>query len=1101
MSTRSLRPSLSWLSRRKRTGILAFLAAVLAVAGLAPSTLGANAAPGGNHEAPSALRADGRDRPADLEDLGAVTLSWQLPAIRAQHAYEIVVSSTKNLADAHQGDVWSTGKVVSADQTGIRYAGPALAGSERYFWSVRVWNDGDEVMPWSDVSWFGTGPGSSWSGATPVWTPSRTSDWTDYTASFDLTVTSVATGVFFRSPDSGDAYMWQFRADRNQLVPHRLVGGSYTALDPVALPAGMITLGRPVHVEIAVDGSTITTTVNGTQVDQRTLALFSSGIIGFRNGSTESGRFDNVRVIQHGTGRELFATDFSTAGNPFACGSVVNGALEVGKGQACLLKGFGNEWALLRKDVTLPDKPIAWASLFATATSWSASRQYVYKFAVNGTFVGLGPTASMGSETRYDGFDVTSLLRQGGANTLSAQAYSRASDPRLIASLVIQYADGTRDVLGTGSDWQAMSGSLVYPDAGSYGTSTYTAPKENLDEREYPSGWDQPGFDASAWHPAVERSPIPNLQAAPMSKVTQQEHAPASITDLGGGHYIVDFGRTWLGGVSWDISSATAGQSVQLRFGEVVENGSVRYKTRSGATYLDTPTLKDGAQHLDTWGLRTFRYVEVVDSPVPLTPQSFRALALVYPFDPAASQFQASDPSLVQVYDLSKNTIEAVNQNFYTDSYERERTNYEADSYLQQMSSLYLMDDLSLGRYSMDYFKTNRTWPTEWPVFVVLAVHDAWRQTGDTQQVAAYYDNLVTKLPTEKWWNPTTHLVDKTCGADGVNGCKGSTDEDIVDWPQSQRDGYVFREHNTVVNAISYRALVDMSQLATAIGRDADAQRWADQAASLRDAINTYLYDPVKGAYDDGADGSLQRTGHFAVQASAFALAFGVAQPDQAERAASYVASRGLACSVYCAGFLIKGLYDGGQGQAALDLLTSTGTHSWMHMIALGAGATMEAWDAAEKSNLSYSHPWAASPAFVVPAGLFGIQPDQPGYAAFTIKPQPGSLQWASLRVPTVRGSVGAAFDQGDGGTATLVASVPGNTRATVAVPTTATSRTRVYVDGRPSWATPQGGYVTFTDVLAGCHVFSATAQPPAAVLDRLTTVCTEAPRLPGNGT
>ena len=79
---------------------------------------------------------------------------------------------------------------------------------------------------------------------------------------------------------------------------------------------------------------------------------------------------------------------------------------------------------------------------------------------------------------------------------------------------------------------------------------------------------------------------------------------------------------------------------------------------------------------------------------------------------------------------------------------------------------------------------------------------------------------------------------------------------------------------------------------------------------------------------------------------------------------------RGMACSVYCAAFLIKALYDGGDGQTALDLMTAEDQHSWMNMIKLGAGATAEAWDPALKPNMTYSHPWAASPAFNVPSGV-----------------------------------------------------------------------------------------------------------------------------------
>ncbi|MCM0620902.1 family 78 glycoside hydrolase catalytic domain [Nocardioides bruguierae] len=1047
-----------------------------------PASSGDNVSrPSVGDAAATGLKVDGLDRPADLEDLASPAFSWTLTSLPRQSAYRIVVATTPELAAAGNGDVWDSGKVASAEQTDVAYGGDELSSSQRYFWSVRVWGGSDTALDWAEPSWFGTSPGATWDAATPIWTPSPTTGWTDYTMTGKLTVTAVAVGIKFRV-SGNNAYMWQFRGD-NRLVPHKQTNGSYATLgSAVDLPAGTLQVGTEADIAIEVAGSTITTSIDGVQVDQRTDSAFGSGIVGVRTGRTETGLLDDVTVTS-ATGEVLFSDDLS-ATNPFACGTVSGGRLSIPVSADCGLAGYGNDWAMFRKDVDVADKPIAWATLFATGTEWRASKQYVFKAAVDGTFVGLGPTAPVGGETRFDGFDVTSLLEPGTTSTVSVVANSSSANARFLGRLEIVYTDGTRQVVGTGADWQSFSAGRVFRSPGSYGTSYFSAPRENLDARLFPTGYDQPGFDASAWKPAEERSDIADLQAAPMAKVTEQLRDASSVTTLEDGSQVIDFGRTWMGGIAWDVAEGVAGREVQVRFGQVLnDDGSVRYRTSAGNTYLDTPTLRDGAQHVETWGMRTFRYVQVIGSPEPLTTDSVKALALVYPFDEDASAFASSDDALGQVYALSKNTIEATNLNFYTDSWERERTNYEADAYLQLMSSLYLMDDLSLGRYSMNYFKTNRTWPTEWPAYVVLAVHDAWRQTGNTEQVEDYYENLKTKLPS-KWIEESTGLVRKTSGS---NGCNSVTDCDIVDWPTSERDGYVFRQYNTVINAITYRTLVDMSEMAAAIGKDDEAADYSAQAADLRDAINATFYDPDTGAYDDGADASGNLTGHASVHASAFALAFGVPADDQQATVAQYVKSRGMACSVYCAAFLIKGLYDGDDGQTALDLLTADGTRSWMNMIEAGAGATMEAWDISLKSNTSYSHPWAASPAFNIPSGLFGIQPATAGYETIRIEPHPGDLEWGTIKTPTVRGSVGSAFEQREDGT-TLVVSVPGNTQASVSLPTEARGATTVYVDGSPREVVAAGGYAE-VEVGAGCHVLSPTAETTAD-LDRLTSVC-----------
>jgi alpha-L-rhamnosidase len=78
-----------------------------------------------------------------------------------------------------------------------------------------------------------------------------------------------------------------------------------------------------------------------------------------------------------------------------------------------------------------------------------------------------------------------------------------------------------------------------------------------------------------------------------------------------------------------------------------------------------------------------------------------------------------------------------------------------------------------------------------------------------------------------------------------------------------------------------------------------------------------------------------------------------------------------MQCSVYCAASVIEWLYNGARSDLAHDLLTSAGRRSWMNMIADGAGATAEAWAASLKGNMTYSRPWAASPAYHMSQGMF----------------------------------------------------------------------------------------------------------------------------------
>jgi len=130
------------------------LLAGLILTGLLPR-LGLNAAA---LVSATSLKCESRVNPLGL-DTPEPRLSWILVSERRgerQTAWQILAASTAGKLAHNQGDVWDSGKVLSADSLNLSYAGPSLREEQAVFWKVRVWDSADRVSDYSEPARFET---------------------------------------------------------------------------------------------------------------------------------------------------------------------------------------------------------------------------------------------------------------------------------------------------------------------------------------------------------------------------------------------------------------------------------------------------------------------------------------------------------------------------------------------------------------------------------------------------------------------------------------------------------------------------------------------------------------------------------------------------------------------------------------------------------------------------------------------------------------------------------------------------------------------------------------------------------------------------------
>ena len=142
-------------------------------------------------------------------------------------------------------------------------------------------------------------------------------------------------------------------------------------------------------------------------------------------------------------------------------------------------------------------------------------------------------------------------------------------------------------------------------------------------------------------------------------------------------------------------------------------------------------------------------------------------------------------------------------------------------------------------------------------------------------------------------------------------------------------------------------------------------------------------------------------------------------------------------------------------------------------MIRQNATMTMESWTQPPfeaEGGGTFSHPWTAAPAWIIPRFLMGVRPLQDGWRRVAIRPLPGrQLSRAAIKVPTQRGSIELAFDvQPKAFAATIT--IPGNTFAEVCLPLYlfAGSACTVQVGGTEVGASKKGALMCLDEDLGG---------------------------------
>ena len=375
--------------------------------------------------------------------------------------------------------------------------------------------------------------------------------------------------------------------------------------------------------------------------------------------------------------------------------------------------------------------------------------------------------------------------------------------------------------------------------------------------------------------------------------------------------------------------------------------------------HLDLPPKKhpkgNASEQIPGLGeIAPFRYAEIEGGSLPpLEKTSVVQLFVHAPFDDNASSFECSDETLNAVWQLCKHTMEATSAfGIYVDG-DRERTPYEADAYINQLS-FYACDlDPRVARCTFDYLLQHPTWPTEWSFHMPMIAAEDYMATGDIELARDHWDALKTKLMMDKG-RADGLLRRGDCGlAGGLS--RRLQRRQIISWRKTRSPARAGIQHRC--ERILLPRACNKWRCSPALCKKRTTR------ANLSRRQNRFMNRLIASSSTRSAafTPTAKAGRHCSLHGNMFPLAFGLVPEPYKAKVADFVQSRGMACSVYGAQYLLEALFGADKDDYAIQLMTAKTEHSWWHMMEMGSTMTLEAWDTPSKQNLDWNHAWGCA--------------------------------------------------------------------------------------------------------------------------------------------
>jgi alpha-L-rhamnosidase len=671
-----------------------------------------------------------------------------------------------------------------------------------------------------------------------------------------------------------------------------------------------------------------------------------------------------------------------------------------------------------------------------------------YHLFVNGNDVGRGPARGDLYNWNFETYDIVHYLRIG-KNVLASEVwnmgvYAPVAQISNQTGFLVQGDDSMENIVNTNSTWKVMDDTAYVPVARNMSallrTYMVVGPGDEVKGSTYPWGWQQNEFDDGDWKNAelINAAAVPfgygsdNVWTLTPRTIPQMEEKLQRIASIrlsenisvADSFILADHPFTIPANTSVSILldqgfetvaypqllvSKGKGSSIKLTYAEALVDSNdnkgnrneVAGKTIRGLFDIFYPDGGNDRLFSPLW-FRTYRYIrlDVSTGNEPLIIGDLYGIYTGYPFKHIAT-FASNDSSLAKIWTTGWRTARLCAGETYFDCPYYEELQYEADTRIQSLISLYNTGDDRLMRKAIHDFYDSRVpsgltqgrYPSNrlqiiptFSLFWISMLHDYWMLRDDARFIRQYLPAAGMIL---KWYE---EHIDTTRDMLGPMNWWNFTDWNNA-FPDGVPDGATDGNSSVITLQFVY-TLNQAADLFEYFGNTENAQRYREIAKRLSVGTFGQCFDSAKMEMANTPDKN-----SFSQHASIWAiLANALPKQDQKPVMKQILNDSTLSqATFYFRFYLTRALVKSGLGDLYYSQLTP-----WRNMLKIGLTTFAEK----PEPTRSDCHGWSASPEYDFLATICGITPGKPGFKNVIITPHLGPLNHVKASMPCPSGII-----------------------------------------------------------------------------------------------